>query len=55
LDLLPRGLEIARQQRRGVYDGLYVALAEREGAQLVTADKQLLNLSGFPIIDLQNF
>ena len=55
LSLLPRALEIARQQRRGVYDGLYIALAERENARLITADNQLLSLKGFPIVDLKTF
>src|SRR5262249_25159066 len=36
--LLPRALEIAKQFRQTVYDCLYIALAEREGCELVTAD-----------------
>jgi predicted nucleic acid-binding protein len=39
--LLPRALEIAKQFRQTVYDCLYVALAEREGCELVTADDKL--------------
>jgi len=53
--LLPRAIEISLQVRHGVYDCLYIALAEREGCELLTADtKVLLNLRGtFPfIIDL---
>ncbi|MBS0210572.1 MAG: type II toxin-antitoxin system VapC family toxin [Planctomycetes bacterium] len=42
-DLLTRSLEIATQFRRSIYDSLYVALAEREQCQLVTADQKLLN------------
>ncbi len=38
-----RALSIATRARIGVYDGLYVALAEREGCELVTADPRLLN------------
>jgi predicted nucleic acid-binding protein len=41
--LLPRALEIAKQFRQTVYDCLYVALAEREGCELVTADDKLVN------------
>jgi predicted nucleic acid-binding protein len=40
--LLPRALEIAKQFRQTVYDCLYIALAEREGCELVTADDKLL-------------
>jgi len=53
--LLPRAIAISVQVRHGVYDCLYVALAEREGCELVTADARLLsNLKlTFPfIIDL---
>ena len=42
LPLLPRALEIAQQFRQSVYDCLYVALAEREGCELVTADDKLI-------------
>lgn len=40
--LLPRALEISQQFRQTVYDCLYVALAEREGCELVTADDKLI-------------
>lgn len=40
--LLPRAIEIAQQFRQSVYDSLYVALAEREGCELVTADDKLI-------------
>ena len=42
IPLLPRALEIAQQFRQSVYDCLYVALAEREGCELVTADDRLI-------------
>jgi predicted nucleic acid-binding protein len=35
--LLPRAVELSSQMRIGVYDCLYVALAERESCQLITA------------------
>ncbi len=41
--LAPRAIQIASQARIGVYDCLYVALAEREGCDLVTADSRLVN------------
>ena len=55
LPLLLRAADISSTLRVGVYDCLYVALAEREGCELVTADTRLLaNLKPtFPfIIDL---
>jgi predicted nucleic acid-binding protein len=55
LVLLPRAFEISSQARIGVYDCLYVALAERENAPLITADQRLLTLSGFPVQDLAKF
>lgn len=42
LPLLPRAYEISSQTRQGVYDCLYVALAEREGCELLTADEKLI-------------
>jgi predicted nucleic acid-binding protein len=43
LPLLLRATEISSQMRIGVYDCLYVALAEREGCDFVTADIRLIN------------
>jgi len=40
--LLARALDIASDMRCGVYDCLYVALAEREGCELLTADQKLI-------------
>jgi predicted nucleic acid-binding protein len=52
--LLPRAMTIIRQAaaRIGIYDCLYVALAEREGCEFVTADQKLLKSLGstFPFI-----
>ncbi|MDB5334475.1 MAG: PilT protein domain protein [Planctomycetaceae bacterium] len=51
--LMQRAIEIASKARIGVYDCLYVALAEREGCNLVTADEKLIkNLPSFPIVSL---
>jgi len=55
LPLLLRASDISSSTRVGVYDCLYVALAEREGCELVTADSRLLNSlqPSFPfLIDL---
>jgi predicted nucleic acid-binding protein len=56
LPLLSRAVEIANQARIGVYDCLYVALAEKEGCELVTADTRLVSNLGqqFPIISLNS-
>jgi predicted nucleic acid-binding protein len=52
LPLLLRAADISSTSRVGVYDCLYVALAEQEGCELVTADTRLLaNLKPtFPFI-----
>jgi predicted nucleic acid-binding protein len=55
IPLLPRAYVISSAARIGVYDCVYVALAEREKCDLVTADTRLVaNLKNqFPfIIDL---
>lgn len=55
LPLLPRAVELSSQARIGVYDCLYVALAEREGCEVVTADDRLAkSLPAFPIIPLSS-
>src|SRR5258708_342994 len=41
--LLQRATAISSQARIGVYDCLYVALAERENCEFVTADGKLIN------------
>jgi predicted nucleic acid-binding protein len=40
--LLPRAYQISSHTNVGVFDCLYVALAEREGCDLVTADDRML-------------
>ena len=40
--LLGRALALARRLRHPVYDGIYLALAQAEGATLITADQRLL-------------
>jgi predicted nucleic acid-binding protein len=41
LPLADEGLEIAAKLNHPVYDCFYLALARREGAPLITADKRL--------------
>ncbi len=50
--LLPRAYAISSAMRVGVYDCLYVALAERENGELITADDKLVkNLQAhFPFL-----
>src|SRR5207247_1756288 len=52
LSLMPRAYDISSRARIGLYDFLYVTLAEQEGCELVTADSTLVkNLSApFPFI-----
>jgi predicted nucleic acid-binding protein len=53
LSVLDRAMEISSQKGVGVYDCLFVALAEQEHCDLVTADAKLLrNLPSFPIVEL---
>ena len=53
IPLLPRAVELSSQTRTGVYDCLYVALAEQEQCEVVTADQRLVNnLKGFPVREL---
>ncbi len=52
LPLMNRAIAIARTARISVYDCVYVALAEREGCELITADQKVINALGpsFPFI-----
>jgi predicted nucleic acid-binding protein len=52
LPLMPRAISISSQLRIGVYDCLYVALADQEQCELITADDKLIkNLKKqFPFI-----
>jgi predicted nucleic acid-binding protein len=58
--LLPRALRFAHRLRHPVYDCVYLALAEREDARLVTADARLLARAGrrrgrAQVVDLRSF
>jgi predicted nucleic acid-binding protein len=41
--LIARAIDISSRTRSGYYDCLYVALAEQEGCQLITADQRSIN------------
>jgi predicted nucleic acid-binding protein len=50
--LMPRAYAIASIARHGVYDRVYIALAERENCELVTADTAMISKfrTQFPFI-----
>jgi predicted nucleic acid-binding protein len=48
--LVARGIQISSTNRIGVYDCLYIALAEQEACQLITADVRLAAQKQFPFI-----
>ena len=52
IPLIPRAYDIASNARIGIYDCVYVALAEREKCELISADDTLVrNLQGaFPFV-----
>lgn len=43
LSLIPRATALSSSLRVGVYDCLYIALAEREQCKVVTADQKMVN------------
>ena len=53
LPLAQRALAISRHERIGFYDCLYVALAERESCELITADTRMVTTlkPRFPFIN----
>lgn len=52
LPLLARATELASQARIGVYDCLYVALAEREGCEVISTDVRLKNSFPNNVVEL---
>jgi predicted nucleic acid-binding protein len=49
--LLARAIETSVRARHNVYDCLYVALAEREGCEVLTADDKMQSkLPGSPVV-----
>jgi predicted nucleic acid-binding protein len=55
LPLLSRAVEISSASRIAITDCLFVALAEQEGCDMLTADQRLItNLPGYPVISLDS-
>lgn len=55
LPLLARAVDISSATRIAVTDCIFVALAEQEGCDFITADDRLVkNLPGYPIISLNS-
>jgi predicted nucleic acid-binding protein len=46
VELLPRAIELAFDLQHPIYDCIYLALAEREKAALITADRRLIANAG---------
>jgi predicted nucleic acid-binding protein len=58
--LLGRAMQVARRLKHPVHDCVYLALAEREHASFVTADRRLLRRISartlqVPVVDLRTF
>jgi predicted nucleic acid-binding protein len=55
IPLMPKAVELSSTTRLGVYDCLYVIMAEREGCELLTADDRLVSVfKGHPVISLDS-
>ena len=55
MPLLPRAIDISSQTRIALTDCLFVALAEQEGCDMLTADQKLItNLPDYPIVHLDS-
>jgi predicted nucleic acid-binding protein len=57
LQYIDRAVEISSTHRIGVYDCLYIALAEQLGCDMITCDERLVaNLlpHGFPVVALRS-
>jgi predicted nucleic acid-binding protein len=55
LPLVVRAVEIPSATRVAITDCLFVALAEREGCEMLTADQKLIkNLPDFPLIHIDS-
>lgn len=55
IPLMPKAVDLSSTMRIGVYDCLYVVMAEREGCQLLTADDRLVSVfKGHPVVTLDS-
>lgn len=55
LPLLPRAVDLSSQKRIGVFDCLYVALAERELCKVVSADQRMVAIFPAHVVSLDSF
>ena len=55
LPLLPRAIEISSATKAAITDCIFMALAEQEKCEYVTADTRVIStLAGFPIVPLSS-
>ena len=55
LPLLPSAIEISSATKAAITDCIFMALAEREKCEFITADKRVtITLAGFPILPLSS-
>ncbi|HUY87449.1 MAG TPA: type II toxin-antitoxin system VapC family toxin [Pirellulales bacterium] len=55
IPLMPKAVDLSSASRLGVYDCLYVIMAEREGCELLTADERLVTVfKGHPVVSLDS-
>ena len=55
MSLFTRAVDISSATRIAITDCIFVALAEREGCELLTADDKLMkNLPNYPIVSLSS-
>ena len=55
IPLITRAVDISSATQIAITDCIFVALAEREGCELLTADDKLIkNLPGYPIVSLSS-
>lgn len=54
IPLMPRAIALSSQARIGVYDCLYLALAEQDQCEVVSADQRLVNTFPGQVIQLSS-
>jgi predicted nucleic acid-binding protein len=54
LTLMPRAYALSSQAKIGIYDCLYLALAEHEQCQVVSADQRLVNTFPGQVVSLSS-
>jgi len=51
---MPKAIALATQNRIGIYDCLYLALAEQEQCPIVSADEKLVRMFPSQVISLDS-